>query len=272
MVQIAILAILGAITCIIFGVAGILLLDRLDSSTPDSVAVEAQTPRATARLPPTRTPTLPPTPTPASTSIPTSVPTSAPVQNSGWTLYEYPGDKFSIALPDTWVQLDMEAKTVEAALAPIREYYPDFEMPYLETKGMAGIRADGIKLLAFDTETRTERVANVNVFLQSLDEFVLDGRTQNKDEAEVLDAVVQAVLQGNVQQGEEMLEHQRITLPIGEAEKITETDEVGSQVIVQYLFVHQEALCMVTFSSTSDLLKAYTPAFEKIIHSFRWIE
>jgi hypothetical protein len=279
-VQIAILAILGAITCLIFGVAGTLLLDRRDSATPTVVAGELQTPRATAPLLPTRTSTPAPTPTFTPTPIPTPTSPSAPalvptwVLKPGWTSHEYTDDGFSIALPDTWVQMDMGAKTVESALAPVKKYYPDFEMPHLEAKSIADIRADGIRLLAFDTESKSGRVASVNVFLQSLSGFLPGGKIQDKDKTRLLDTTVKAIMQGQAEQGEEMLYHQRITLPVGEAEEfhITETDEIGPQVIVQYLFLHQEALCMVTFSAASELLTAYTPIFDEIIHSFRWME
>lgn len=212
---------------------------------------------AVAGVPQTLLP-QPPTPTPVPTPIPT------PALEPDWVLHQHPTDGFSIALPSTWVEVDMNAATMDEALARCREYYPDMRFPFLEEQSIDDLRTSGTKLIALDMESRNReagRYASVTVGKESL------------GQAATLDQVVQARVEQFRGQGME-IEHRRVTLPIGEAEevRIPAAESVSGAAAVQYLIVRGEHLYVVGSGADADLAAEYEPVFQKIVQSFRWME
>lgn len=236
---------LGVLSLVVTLVLGIGLLETPEPSAPTA---DQPTPRpqATATLPPTHTP------------VP--MPTLEP----GWTFRERPTDGFAIGLPYTWVELDIDAETMDAALAPIRECCPEMDLtnPLWEEQSIEDLRAAGIGLFAIDSQSSPEALylGSATVGCQSLDEEL------------TLDTVVQAILE---EYDDEDIEptHRRVELPIGEAERLQlTTGDEDRLLITKYLLVEGTDVCYVTLGCEADLAEEYAAVFEKIAETFRWIE
>lgn len=206
-------------------------------------------------------PTDPPTPRPtANPRLPAAVP--APVLEAGWSLRERPSDGFAIALPDSWVEMDLDAASVSEALAPIALCCPEMDLSLWEGQTMSGIRRSGLKLFAVDPNSDPEAVyyGIVSVTRTSLGE----GWT--------LDMALEVVL-GQYGDDASKPSHRRVTLPVGEAEEIRVADGGDPPVWkVTYLLVQHDAFWFVTLGCEAEFADDYASIFETAPRSFRWIQ
>ena len=242
--QITIITVLAVMNCILLVLGGKLILERSASTNPSAP---------------------PPQVTPSTTSVPAATPQIIPTLEPDWILYDHRTEGFSIALPSAWAVADLEAATLEAAFSQIREYYPGFSNAQMEQMTMDEVRATGLKLLAVDTSLANSEatyVGQVNVGCQFIAEF------------HSLDESVRNIVEGYQAQGIKPIAHQRVILPAGEAEKLQYRVNNNGRLIdnTQYLLIKGQITCFVTMSSASDSIDRYTPAFEKIIKTFRWAE
>jgi hypothetical protein len=206
-------------------------------------------------------PTNPPTPRPtAAPPSPTAVP--ALELEPGWSLRERPDDGFAVALPDNWVEMDLDAASVGEALVPIALCCPEMDLTLWEGQTMTDIRRSGLELFAVDPDSDPEAVyyGIASVSRTSLGE----GWT--------LDMALEVVL-GQYGDDESEPTHRRIMLPVGEAEEILITD-IGDPPIwrVTYLLVQHDAFWFVTLGCEAEFTDDYTSIFQTIPQSFRWIQ
>jgi hypothetical protein len=205
-------------------------------------------------------PTLPTTPTALPTTPPTPVP--PPVLEPGWSLRERPEDGFAIALPTSWVEMDLGASTLEEALLPVATCCPEMDLSLWEGQTVRELRESGLRLFAVDPDSDPEAVyyGVVSVVYTSLGE----GWT--------LDMALQVVL-GEDGGDESKLTHQRVTLPVGKAEKIQYADSGDPPVrTIKYLLVQYDAFWFITVGCEAEFAEFYEPIFATIPHTFRWIE
>ncbi len=168
--------------CGIYGILGLLVLSRSASTSEEAYQIE----------------------TPPPTNAPVPTPTTPPLTlEPNWSLHPHQADGFSIALPKTWAEADLTAKTAAAALAPIKKTYPDFTLSEWEKAGLEEIRARGHKLVAFDmglAKTKYRQAAEVAMTCNSA------SKTYSLDEA------IPLILK-NSQDSSTQIKHQRAHLP-----------------------------------------------------------
>jgi hypothetical protein len=245
--QSLILIVLGIGVCLVFGIVAMVLINAMATPAAPSVAVEPQVADATATpIPVTPTPTLVP----------------APVLEEGWTVRGHPGDGFTMAMPDTWIELDVNAETLDAALAPVREYVPGMENPGREEWTTEAYRNKGFKLAAIDVQ------GSGHVYYPGID-VVCD----ELEETVSLDKFVQEIVYSYPDLGVGILANERVILAVGEAERIELVYGAADPLKrVQYLLLKDKAYCFATFTWDINAGDAYVPIADKIIQTFRWAE
>jgi hypothetical protein len=245
------LSFLGGLLLLVTVIAGIRTL-----ATPEAMSVA----RATATIRPTPThrifPTGGPTPTPTPTLAPTSV------LGSGWVVRERPSDGFAIAIPSTWVEVNLDAETLDAALAPVRACCPDMDLTAWAGQTPGELRNKGMKLFAVDPDSDPEAqyYGIVSVVRTTL------GAGWN------LDMALEAVLPGY--EGDEVeVTHRRVTLPAGEAEAI-QIAESGEHPLLttKYLILRGDVFWFITMACEAAYAEGYAEVLETIPQTFRWID
>jgi hypothetical protein len=244
--QVLIVVVLGVGNCLIFGILAWVLYSAM-AAPPTSLPIEQQAAESTATpIPMTPTPTLVP----------------PPVLDEGWVSHGQPGDGFTIALPASWIEMDLSAETLDAALAPAREHVPDLVNPRKEGWTTDVYRDSGLRLAAIDVQ------GSGHVYYPSVD--VLWDTT---DEAASLDEVVQEIMYSFPDLGIGVMANERLTLPSGEAERYELAYGAGDPLRrVQYLLLKDKAFCFVTFTWDAQAGDTYIPVVEKIMQTFRWAE
>jgi hypothetical protein len=245
------LTFLGGVLLLVTVIAGIHTL-----SAPEAAPVA----RATATIRPTPTHRIFPTEGPTPTPTPTPVPT--PALGPGWVVRERPSDGFAIAIPSTWVEVDLDAETLDEALAPIRACCPDMDLTAWAGQTTEELRDKGMKLFAVDPDSDPEAqyYTIVSVVRTTL------GTGWN------LDMALEAVLPGY--EGDEVeVTHQRVTLPVGEAEAI-QIAESGEHPLLttKYLIVRDDVFWFITLGCEAAYAEGYAEVFETIPQTFRWME
>jgi hypothetical protein len=247
------LAIMGGLLLLVTIVSGL-----MGPATPPPTSTGTYQP--TVRPLPTNLPTPRPTATTTPTPPPTPVP--PPVLEPGWSLHVRPEEGFAIALPDSWVEMDLDAASIEDALLPIALCCPDMDLSPWEGQTVTDLRQAGLGLFAIDPDSDPEAVyyGVVSVAHTSLGE----GWT--------LDMALEVVLGGN-EGDENRLTHQRITLPVGEAEEIRFVDTGDPPVrTIKYLLVQYDAFWFVTLGCEAEFADQYEAIFETVPQTFRWVQ
>ena len=247
--QIAILAGMGTLNCAVLGLAAALLLGR---SAPTSVASNLATqPRS-----------------------PTATITPTPTLEPGWVLIEKPEEGFAIALPPTWVEVDMRAPTMKDAIDAIRTQHPDLTstvLNYLETLDINELHAQGIIFVAFDRELPGGLASNFGVNVN------LARWSDGQDIA--MDEVVEIYLETLASHNITAPRHSRVSLQVGEAEKFQyqriESYPDGQMLnvnAVQYIFIRGQDVYVLTLGYTEEQAEVYASIAEKIAQGLRRLE
>ena len=240
--QSLILVVLGIGVCVTFGIAAIVLINAMSPPAVPTVAVEA----TVTPIPMTPTPTLVP----------------APVLEEGWVSHGQPGDGFTIALPASWIAMDLSAETLDDALAPVKEHAPDIISPYKGAWSTDVYRDWGLKLSVIDVqEPDYVYYTGMDVMCETMEGPV------------PLDEIVEELIYSLPDLGIGILSNERIMLPIGEAERfeVVEGMDDPSRTL-KYLLLHDQVNCFVTFVWDAQAGDAYIPVAEKIMQTFRWAE
>lgn len=243
-------------------------------ATPTVRAAATSTPRAattvassTARPTNTARPANTPTPAAGAKATSTAAPASASTVDPSWTVYEKPDIGFSVALPPSWKQIDMDPATLDASLKVVKEQNPEMAAAL---EGQArNLVLSGIKFFGFDLapeSTSAGFATNISVLKQS------------SPAAVALDVYVQA----NVGQLENLsnvtkpVNHRRARLAAGEAEELRYTMNVNASAgqsmslrLTQYLLVKGKDAYVITLTTTAEQGDKYAPTFEKIGQSFK---
>jgi hypothetical protein len=240
--QSLILVILGTCVCVIFGIAAIVLINAMAPPAVPTVAVEA----TVTPIPMTPTPTLVP----------------APVLEEGWVSHGQPGDGFTMALPASWIAMDLSAETLDDALAPVKEHVPDIVYPDEGAWSTDVYRDRGLKLSVVDVqETDYAYYAKMDVTCEAIEEPV------------PLDDFVEEYIFSLPDLGIGILSNERITLPIGEAERLEVVEGADDPYrIFRYLLLQDQVHCSVTFIWDAQAGDTYVPVAGKIMQTFRWAE
>jgi hypothetical protein len=246
------LVFLGGLLLLLTLISGLL---HPAASEPTVVATDLPPPSPQA----TGLPTIPPTDIVPPTPIPTTVP--PPVLEPGWTLREHAEAGFAIALPTSWVEMDLSADTMEKALAPIVTCCPEMDLSRWEGETIAALRKSGLRLFAVDPDSDPEAVYYG---------FVSVART-SLGEGWTLDMAVKAVL-GEDEDDESKLTHQRVMLPVGEAEEIRFAEDGDPPArTIRYLLVQYDAFWFIAIGCEVEFADRYEPIFETVPQTFRWV-
>lgn len=208
--------------------------------------------------------------TPAPTAAPTSAPgQTAPVSAEGWTLNQVPKDRFAIALPPDWEQVDMDPSKFLASMQALSERNADAAA---QIEGQArALASAGVAFFGFDPEAEALAAGvptDANVQRQPLGGPM------------TLDEITSLALQNleNSEAVEKPVSNRTVTLEAGEAAEFrfraNVTDQNGNPLalaITQYLIIRRQDLYVVTLTTTADKADAYAATFEAIGKSLRFI-
>lgn len=272
--QKTILVILGAVNFLCFCIiVPIVLAVQNYGVQRQQAVVPTITPVAIVPLP---TSTITPTPTPEATN--TSVFASAPTVlrptvtprslDSGWKFIEVASDGYGVALPPNWQKVDFDATKLSEMLKTLNDKNPQFAS--LISSQSQQLVAANVKFFAFDLSSEALSsgfVTNANILRDSLTFSV------------PLDTYVQLNVQ-NLQKSAAVsknLSHKRVTLASGDAEQVqyqlslTTSQGKTTASTMQYLMIHNGAGYVMTFTTTPDKEKNYSPIFQKIAQSLQWL-
>jgi hypothetical protein len=245
--QVTIVVLLGVGNCLIFGILGWVLYRAVIVPSPSPGPVEQQAAQATA------------TPVPM-TPTPTLVPPA--ILAEGWVSHGQPGDGFTIALPASWIEMDLSAETLDEALAPIREYAPDIVNPRKGTWSTDVYRDSGLKLAAVDAQ------GGDHAYFPAVDVLC-----DTLEEPASLNDLVQELIYSLPELGIGILANERIVLPVGEAERIEIAQGADDPLRrLKYLLLQDETYCFCTYTWDAQAGDAYVPIVEQSVQTFRWAE
>ncbi len=206
------------------------------------------------------------TPTPAPTSAPSQ---TTPVSTEGWTLNEVPKDRFAIALPPDWEQVDMDPANFMASMQALSERNAD-AATMIEGQASAMVSA-GIAFFGFvpDPEALAAGIpTDVNVQRQPL------GGPMTLDE--ITDLALQNL--SNSEAVEQPVEHNTVALEAGGGIEFrfraNVTDQNGNDfalAVTQFLTLRRQDLYVVTLTTAADKETAYAATFEQIGKSLEFI-
>jgi hypothetical protein len=179
---------------------------------------------------------------------------------AGLARYEVPGETFSIGVPTSWNALSADRVFKGADIDTFAARNPDAGQMVDALK-----RPDSpMKFLAFDPAKKENFVTNMNIVVEPLPSAV------------PLDSYVEATLtqlrQASFVSGE--IDHERVTLPAGPAEKISYTsrftyaDGTRDVSTLQYALVQGETAYVITYSTVPSLASAYADDFARSAESF----
>ncbi len=217
-------------------------------------------------------PTPTATPTPQPTTAPTAAPTatSAPASTEGWTRYEVPDERFAIALPPTWGNVDMNPAKFQESLNAVQQKYPDVA-DLVQGEAVALINA-GVSFFGFDptsealksggaTDASVQRQRmGPGATLEQIQGLVLN-QLQNTESVQQPVAIQTTDLAGGGQALEVSF-------------RANVTDRNGNPLelqVFQYLALNKADLYVVTLSTNADLAGRYAPIFRGIGTSLAFI-
>jgi hypothetical protein len=188
---------------------------------------------------------------------------------SGWTLYTNEREGFAVALPPHWAQIDLDPDFLEAGLKLWQDQNPDLPKGIGDQARRAA--ASGIKFIGFDVSSAGRKASfqvNVNVMRADL------------PRGTSLDSVVSQLMQqlDRMTTIVKPVQHQRVQLKAGEAEKLQETQKVtlssGKEPSldgIHYYLVQGNSLYVLSLLAPSEYSKNYAKAFEQIADSFQFV-
>lgn len=217
-------------------------------------------------------PTPTATPTPQPTTAPTVAPTatSVPASTEGWTRYEVPDERFAIALPPTWGNVDMNPAKFQESLNAVQQKYPDVA-DLVQGEAVALINA-GVSFFGFDPTSEALKAGGATdasvqrqrmgpgATLEQIQGLVLN-QLQNTESVQQPVAIQTTDLAGGGQALEVSF-------------RANVTDRNGNPLelqIFQYLALNKADLYVVTLSTNADLAGRYAPIFRGIGTSLAFI-
>ncbi len=249
------------------------------SSTPLPTETLAPTTAPTATIAPTEvlSATLAPTVLPSATVEPTG---SAPVSttlvltstlSSGWIRYELPDENFALALPPTWIQVNLDTNQVQTNLEIAGEQNSKLKSMF-SSQTLRQLIAAGIKLYALDSSPQSfSKGIPVSANVIKL----------NMGVALPLDSVVAASLNQvkNLAVASTPITPHRVKLSTTDAEVLsyatsvtTQTGDAIPATITQYIMVQGPYQYVLTLFVPSEFFKTYAPDFDKIGTSFELLK
>lgn len=217
-------------------------------------------------------PTPTPTPTPAPTAAPTALPTAtlAPASTEGWTRYEVPDERFAIALPPTWGNVEMDPAKFQESLTAVQRKYPDVA-DLVQGEAIALINA-GVSFFGFDPASEALKAGGAT------DASVQRQRIDTGATLEQIQGLVLAQLE-NTESVQKPVAIQTMDLAAGgQALEVSfranVTDRNGNPLelqVFQYLALNKTDLYIVTLSTNADLAGEYGAIFRGIGTSLTFI-
>lgn len=212
-------------------------------------------------------------------SAPEAAPTTEPRQalaqsasiersnaNTGWILYENMADGFAVALPSSWVMLDMNAETMDSALEPIKQETSILEVPDWDEHNLDYFRTAGVRFMGLDLESdgrEDGRFANVQIAI-----------VKGPQDYEVTLDEVSAYIVNSLLESNEVIAYSRIHPPVGEMQQVQfrlSQDGVLTY-LVQYYFVKGADIYVASFGIDMSHAGEYLPIFDQIIYNFDWVQ
>lgn len=188
----------------------------------------------------------------------------------GWTVYEVPEEQFSIALPPTWGNVDMDPARFQASLNAVQAKYPDVA-DLVQGEAIALINA-GVAFFGFDPTSEALKEGGAT------DASVQRQRMGAGATLEQIRGLVLAQLE-NTESIQKPVAVQITPLAAGgEALEVrfraNVTDRNGNPLelqVFQYLALNKTDLYVVTLSTNADLAGRYAPVFRSIGASLAFI-
>lgn len=253
---------LGAIP-FVFG----LLLAACGPSQPALPTVPPSASATPPRVAPTQ---LVATPVSAAALLQPTPSTRTRVLDNGWTQYEKSGDGFSIALPPTWKQLDLEKEAVARVLGPLQARDPDVATAF---EGWArGQVAAGIRFLALDVspEAFAARYPTYLSISSSSTRTALSLDYVGQFNAAIIEALPNVV---------KPVVRQRVKTTDGEAEEVrfaidqtVDGEKTIRMAAMQYYVVAGKRLFSILMATKQETAERYEDTFKEIGQSFRPLE
>jgi hypothetical protein len=267
------------VNVVILGVIGLLLvLNMAQPETPTQTALQEATLPPTATVVPsptfTRTPIVTRTPKPTQTLVVQGTPillppppTLAPrILANGWQQYVFARDGFEFSTPPEWLYLDLTTDDREILLSEFLHENPRLDQAIGPQARRAA--AEGIKFLAFDLQGDAA-LASITVSFSELPEHVSS-------------RLIAQQLMFNVQQlstlerapVERIVKLEAGSVSVVEyAVKLNDPNMVNAVAVTQqYIFVHEQDLCIVALSTLEDYDQEYSAVFDQMSNSFHWLD
>ena len=241
--QLAILAGLGGMVCLILGAAGaVLLWAYKQPPAPASLEVN-ETADYVALATPTR-------------------PAAAPAGSAkGWVTYGGREEGFTMALPSGWLAIDLEAETLVDALAPFQVHALHLEDPGIVSWHAGALGTERLKFAAIHAVEHDFHYY-----------AVVDVRCERAEAPLSLEAVVQEAIYAYPDMGWGIVANEWVQLASGRAgrfELVTGTED--PRATAQYVLVEGRRACFVALSCDAQARGRYDETFDRIIESFRWV-
>lgn len=238
------------------------------SDTPPPTPTATMQPTATATTAPMETPVPSPTATAAEVPLTASGTISTTLKN-GWVQYELSDAGFSLALPPTWVAIDLAAADLGQMLQIMGDLNPNLAN-LLSTDVMSSLLEAGMVLYAIDTapdSLLSGGITNLNLLVTELPiELTLDSYAAiNIGQLESLFPDL-------------IMESERVELGGREAERLLYTAEMTAlfgpapMQFDQYLSLDGMTVYVLTLTTPTELAESYAPIFEEIAASVQFLD
>lgn len=184
---------------------------------------------------------------------------------AGWTRFDKKADHFSLALPPTWRQIDMDPAKLDESLAKLSEVNP--AMGAALTPQIQSLVASGVKFFGLDPDVelaKTGFATNLSAIVDKIGpkvDFEASLRA-NVAQIEAVDVVVKPVQQTRLKIGGRdaaRLRYEMVLNPEAEFKVVT----------TQYLFVAGGHSIIFTFSNLPTQTAHYEPTFAAIAQTIR---
>lgn len=172
----------------------------------------------------------------------------------GLAAYEVASGGFTLSVPEEWKAANIDEILDEGALERLREEDPELARQ-VEPFAQPG---SPVKFVALDPDVQDDFATNANVYVEE----VPAGVTRDQYFDASVDNITEAI---------GAPEQERVTLPAGEALRLSYVQEIasGRQVaILQYLLFEGETGYVITYTTLPDRSAEYAETFETSARTF----
>jgi hypothetical protein len=185
--------------------------------------------------------------------------------DGGWPVYEVKGDGFSISLPPSWRQIEMDPATFDAKFQEVAKGDANLAAMRDQLKTQM---AQGAKFFGVDPAgARTGFATNVNVLRlpmppgSTLDKVVAENLRQAEAEPFIKKPMTHERVQSAGDERERIRYHATLKGPGGQEQRLA---------ITQFVLVRGDAYYVVTGTATADQESKFAADLDKIGRSFRF--